>query len=285
MSITISIIVPVYNEEKTIAQVIRRLKEAISNTNYKYEIIVINDGSTDMTSKILSNIKDIKIIHNNLNRGYGSSIKTGIESAKEEYILMIDADGTYPIEPIPKLLSYLEKYDMVIGARIGKHVKIPFLRKPAKWILYKIANFVSKKKIPDLNSGLRAFNKEKCLEFWKLYPERFSFTTTITMAFLSKGYKVKYLPINYFRRKGKSSVSAFDFYNFCSLLLKLTLLFNPIKIFTSISLFLFLTAIGVAFYSIYFLGRFMDVTVTLLVLSSLQILLFGLIAHVIIKYK
>jgi len=174
---------------------------------------------------------------------------------------------------------------MIIGTRNIKNIYIPFLRKIPKWFLNKFASFLVRKKIPDLNSGLRIFNKEKCLEFWKLYPERFSFTSTITMAFLSEGYSVKYVPIDYFKRKGKSSISPFDFYNFNNLLLKMTLLFNPIKIFSTISTFLVLIAIAVAIYSIYFTNQLMDVTVLLLMLSALQIFLFGLIAHVVVKYK
>lgn len=281
----ISIVIPAYNEERTIKQIIDSVKNVVSRLNKKTEIIVVNDCSNDHTKNILNKTKCIKVINHEINRGYGASLKTGIKAAKGEWILITDADGTYPMSEIPSLINHINKCDMVIGKRSKKNVNIPLLRRPAKWFLNKFASFLAGKRIPDLNSGLRIFNKEKCLEFWDLYPNKFSFTSTITMAFFSKGYKIKYIPIDYFKRKGKSSISPFDFYNFSNLLLRLTLLFNPIKIFSTISAFLFLSAIGVALGSIYFTGRLMDVTVVLLMLSSLQIFLFGLIAHIVVKYK
>ncbi len=282
----ISIIIPVYNEEKAVKETIESLKEVMSSIkNYDYEIITVNDCSKDKSGEILDKIDGIKVLHNKPNKGYGASLKEGIKEAQGEWILIIDADGTYPVNEIPYLVKYLNDYDMVIGTRDIKNVHIPILRKIPKWFLNKFASFLVRRKIPDLNSGLRIFNKEKCLEFWKLYPQRFSFTSTITMAFLSEGYTIKYIPIDYLKRKGKSNISPFDFYNFNNLLLKMTLLFNPIKIFSAISIFLVLIAIAVAIYSIYFTGQLMDVTVLLLMLSALQIFLFGLIAHVIVKYK
>ena len=282
----ISVIIPVYNEEKAVKETIESIKEIIGHIKeYNYEIIAIDDCSTDKSGIILDKVDGIKVLHNNSNLGYGASLKRGIEEAKGDWILIIDADGTYPAQEIYSLVKYLDRYDMVIGARNKKNVNTPLLRRIPKWFLNKFASFLIRRHIPDLNSGLRIFNKKKCLEFWNLYPDRFSFTSTITMAFLSKEYQIKYIPINYFKRKGKSSVSPFDFYNFNNLLLRLTLLFNPIKIFSTISVSLVLIAIAVAIYSIHFLGQLMDVTVILLMLSALQIFLFGLIAHIVVKYK
>ena len=282
----ISIIIPVYNEEKAVKETIDSIKEIMNHIKeYSYEIIAVDDCSKDKSGEILDKIQGIKVLHNKPNRGYGASLKRGIEEARGDWILIIDADGTYPTNEIPHLIKYLNGYDMVIGARNIGNTHIPIIRRIPKWFLNKFASFLVKKKIPDLNSGLRIFNKEKCLEFWRLYPKRFSFTSTITMAFLSSGYNLKYIPIDYLKRKGKSNVSPFDFYNFNNLLLKMTLLFNPIKIFSTISIFLVLIAIAIAIYSMYFIGELMDITVLLLMLSALQIFLFGLIAHVIVKYK
>jgi len=282
----ISIVIPVYNEEKAVKETIDSIKKIINHIKgYSYEIITIDDCSKDKSGEILDKIDGIKVLHNKPNRGYGASLKRGIEEADGDWILIIDADGTYSPESIQSLVKYIGTYDMVVGARSSKNLNIPLVRIIPKWFLNKFAGFLVRKKIPDLNSGLRIFNKEKCLEFWKMYPDKFSFTSTITMAFLSKEYQIKYIPIDYFKRKGKSSVSPFDFYNFNNLLLRLTLLFNPIKIFSTISVSLVLIAIAVAIYSIYFLGQLMDVTVILLMLSALQIFLFGLIAHIVVKYK
>lgn len=281
----VSVVIPVFNEERAVEKVINSVKQVIKNLKGIKEIIVVNDGSTDSTADVLDRINGIRLIHHNYNKGYGASLKTGIKEAVGDWIFITDADGTYPINEIPLLLQHINNYDMVIGKRSKDNVNIPLLRRPAKYFLNNLASFLAGKHIPDLNSGFRLFNKEKCLEFWKLYPSRFSFTSTISMGFYSKGYRIKYIPINYFKRKGESSISPFDFYNFNNLLLRLTLLFNPIKIFTLVSALLVLFATLVGVYSIYYVGEFMDVTVVLLGLSALQIFLFGLIAHIVVRYK
>ncbi|MBT4540754.1 glycosyltransferase family 2 protein [Candidatus Woesearchaeota archaeon] len=283
MAETISIVIPVYNERRALFKTIKEIKNITSNIKDVIEIITVNDCSTDNTGDILNSIKGIKVITHKSNRGYGASLKTGIKSAKGHYILIMDADGTYPVKSIPKLVSLIKKHDMLIGLRKGKNVKIPLLRKPAKMFLNKFASFLSGKKIPDLNSGMRIFSKEKCLEFWNLYPERFSFTSTITMAFIGKSYSVKYIPIEYYKRQGKSSISPFDFYNFSNLLLRLTLMFNPLKIFGLISFSLICISLIIGIYSMFIMGNLMDVTVLILLMSSLQIFLFGLLAHMISK--
>lgn len=233
----ISIILPAYNEEKTLKETVERVKKVMSGIGYKYEIIAVNDCSKDNSGLILDKIKGIKVIHHIVNKGYSSSLKTGIKNAKGNWIVITDADGTYPVEDIPKLLKYIDNYDMVVGARVAKHVKIPILRKPAKWLLNKVGNYVTSRKIPDLNSGLRVFKKELALEFWNLFPERFSFTITITMVSLTNGYDVKYIPINYYKRKGKSTIHPFkDFLGFGRILLKMALFFKPLKVFVPFSL-------------------------------------------------
>lgn len=283
----ISIVVPVFNEEKSIKKTVESLLLVQKKVKSRFdsEILFVDDASNDGSYSLLKKIKGIKVIQHKANQGYGASLKTGIRNSKGSKIVITDADGTYPIKDIPKLLRYSDSYDMVVGARTGSNVNVPLMRRPAKWFLNRFSSFMAGTEIPDLNSGLRAFDKDKCEEFWKLYPQKFSFTSTITMAFFSRGYRVKYVPINYFKRDSTSTISPFDFYNFNQLLLRLTLLFNPLKIFSLISAFLFVVAVLVATYSLFYTQRFMDVTFTALVLSSIQILLFGVLAHIIVKYK
>ena len=168
----ITAIIPAYNEEFSIKETIEKLNKMTAGL--KKEIIVVNDGSSDGTGKILGNIKEIRVIGHEKNKGYGASIKDGILQAKGEWILIIDADGTYPTESIPTLLRYIKDYDMVVGARIGRNVNIQFVRKPAKWLISKFANYICQEKIPDLNSGLRIFKKEIALRFFELFPDGFS---------------------------------------------------------------------------------------------------------------
>src|SRR3989338_8705099 len=156
----ISIVVPAYNEEKTIKKTIEDVKESIKNLKDKIDVTVIDDGSNDKTAKILSSIKGIKVIRNTANRGYGASLKTAIKNITSDYLLIIDGDGTYPASSIPTIIGYSKEYDMVVGARTGKIVKIPIFRRPAKWFLRHFAQYLTKTKIPDLNSGLRIFKRD-----------------------------------------------------------------------------------------------------------------------------
>ena len=282
--LNVSIIIPAFNEEESIIEVIDRIKKAWCDSGLPYEIIVVDDGSTDKTFELAAS-QDVRVLQHTHNRGYGASLKTGIKESRYNWILITDGDGTYPLEQTPSFLEFIPEYDMVVGARIGKNTNIPFIRRPAKWFLRKLAGFIAGKKIPDLNSGLRIFRKDLSLEFSYLYPNGFSYTSTITMAFLTHGYNVKYVPIDYHKRKGKSSIRAYDFVGFNRLLVKLTLFFKPIKLFSAISGILFLLALFVLFFSKYYLGQVMDITTIVIMLSSLQIFLFGLLAELIVRLK
>ena len=246
----------------------------------------MNDCSKDGSEKILESIHGIKVIHNKINMGYGASLKKGIKNSEGNWILIIDSDGTYPVQDIPKIIKHIKNYDMVVGARIGKHVKIPLLRRPAKWFLKSLANYISPTKIPDINSGLRIFRKEIALKYWNLLPQRFSFTTTITLACTTKGeYSVKFIPINYYKRKGKSSMRPIqDFMKFLNLTLKLCLYFKPLKVFAPAGLGLFFVGAG---FGIYRIVRFLDISESsiFLMLGGLQILFMGFLAHMIVEIK
>ena len=282
--LSFSIIVPAFNEQESIIDVIDRIKESWRNCGYPYEIIIVDDCSTDKTFELAVS-QEVRVLQHSSNRGYGASLKTGIKESMYDWIMITDGDGTYPLEQTPSFLEFIPEYDMVVGARIGKNTNIPFIRKPAKWFLRLLASFIAGIKIPDLNSGLRIFRKDLSLEFSDLYPNGFSYTSTITMAFLTHGYNVKYIPINYYKRKGQSSIRPYDFVGFNKLLVKLTLFFKPIKLFSVISGFLFLLALFVLFFSKYYLGQVMDITTIVIMLSSLQIFLFGLLAELIVRLR
>ena len=276
-----SIIVPAYNEEEAIEKVIAALKRGLSQG---CELIVVNDGSTDKTGEILKKTPGIKTIHHPENLGYGAAIKSGVSAAEGEYILIIDADGTYPPESIPQLIEQKDNYDMVVGARIGIKREIPFLRRPPKWVLNRLARYLTGTKIPDLNSGLRIIKKEIFKRFLHILPDGFSITSTITLALLANRYRVKYLPINYYKRKGKSKIRPIkDTVNFAQLILKTALYFNPLKIFTTLSLIIFAVGVIVGVVSILYGPRFLDTTFTVLCVTALQTLFFGLLAELIVK--
>ena len=279
----LSILVPVYNEEKSLKRTIESIQSVMNQTFHQYEIIAIDDKSRDKSQRILKSIKGIRTIFHSINQGYSNSLKDGILAAKYKHICITDADGTYPVHMIPKLLSYADKYDMVIGKRRLTRSGVPYLRRPAKFILNSFASFIAGTRVPDLNSGLRIFKKEKAMRFWNLYPERFSFTSTITMAFMTNYYSVKYVPIPYYKRSGTSTIHPInDTVGFLSLLTRLAIYFRPLKVFIPASFILFLLSLLIAIISL-LTGRIMDTTVTIIFMTSIQILFLGLIADMVSK--
>lgn len=278
----ISVVIPAYNEEKAIGAVLDELIKVLDGQ--AYEIIVVDDGSTDNTAKIVQEKKSIRLIQHPQNLGYGAAIKSGIRKANNDLILIIDSDGSYPPQEIPKLLKYAEQYDMVVGARVGKEVKIQQYRRPAKWFLSKLANYLVEAKIPDLNSGMRIFKRAGIEKIFNILPSRFSFTTTMTLAYHVNGYSVKYVPINYYKRIGKSKISPLkDGFNFMMLIFRTITYFNPLKVFLPVGFALFAAAIFASLYSTLVLGRFMDVITVILVVAAIQTVLFGLLADLVAR--
>ncbi len=281
----VSILVPVFNEEKSVSATIKAIKESLSG-KVDYEIIAVNDGSSDRTKEVLASIKGITVINKPYNMGYSSALKTGLKQSKYDLIAITDADGTYPIKDLPRLLKHADIYDMVVGSRTGSKVQDSFLRGIAKGIIKSLARFLTGMKIPDINSGFRVFKKEQAMEFYHLYPSRFSFTITITLSYLIHDYSVKFLPINYAKRKGKSTIHPVkDFLGFSMIIIRIATLFNPIKVFTTLSAIVALFGVLVLVYTSLIVGKVMDATVTILFVSALQIFLFGLLAYLVTKQR
>jgi glycosyltransferase involved in cell wall biosynthesis len=282
--LNLSIIVPAYNEQASIGFVLETLSTLMQQSGMMYEIIVVDDGSHDGTAQIVEAHTEIVLVRHKVNRGYGAALKTGIQHAQHNLICITDADGTYPNERIPELAAALVdgRYDMVVGARIGANVNIPALRRPAKWVIGRLATLVAAEPIADVNSGLRVFKRAVAVRFFNLLPEGFSFTTTITLAMLSNGYRVDYIPIDYKVRIGKSKIRPIrDTLNFVQLILRVGLYFAPLKIFMPISLFLILLSMAWGVFSALVLGRLADVSTLILMMTGLQIAVLGLLAELI----
>jgi glycosyltransferase involved in cell wall biosynthesis len=231
----ISIIIPAYNEERSIGKVLDQLKQEIVKLSVEYEIIVVDDGSTDQTKRVAKEC-GVRVLSHKKNKGYGAAIKSGMRDAQNDIIVITDADGTYPVDRIGSLVDKITEYDMVVGARSGKNVNIPLIRRPAKWLLKKLAEYITGTVIPDLNSGLRVFRKSIVQQYYNILPDKFSLTTTVTVAMLCDDYRLKYMPIDYYKREGKSKIVSWDFINFVTLVLRLSMLFNPLKVFIPLAL-------------------------------------------------
>ena len=280
----VSIVIPAYNEEGAIKPVVEALLDVMNGSGLAYEVIVVDDGSQDNTAVIAQSIPGITVLLHRQNKGYGAALKTGIRHAHHDVICITDADGTYPNERIPELANHLEasEYDMVVGARTGENVSIPLIRRPAKWALRQLATLVSGEKIPDLNSGLRLFRREIALRFFNILPDKFSFTTTITLALMSNQYLVDFVPINYFARVGQSKIRPIhDTLNFTQLVLRITLYFAPLKIFLPLSGFLLLAGIAWAIFSLRVLGQLADVSTIVIIMTAFQVAVIGMLAELI----
>ncbi|MBN1165218.1 MAG: glycosyltransferase family 2 protein [Candidatus Krumholzibacteriota bacterium] len=278
----VSLVIPAYNEEGSISLVLEEIEQVMRSQVKDFEIIIVDDGSTDKTTAVLQELP-VKVVTHPRNRGYGAALKSGIRKAQGEIIIITDADSTYPAEQIPPILSHMDEYDMVVGARTGKNVKIPLIRKPAKWFLSKLANYLSGTDIPDLNSGLRAFRRETVLKFFNILPDGFSFTTTITLGMLCNGYTIKYLPIDYFKRDGKSKIRPIhDTLNFISLIVRTVMYFNPLKVFLPVSCMVSLLGVALLAYDIFVIRNLGDKTVLMLSIGFL-IGILGLLADLIVK--
>ena len=200
----VSIVLPVYNEKGHLRDEIDRIRAAMDASEFSYEIIVIDDGSTDGSGEALKEIPDIRLISFIQNRGSGSARKYGTRACKGTVVVWTDVDMSYPNDLIPELVRELEGYDQVVGARISEEGTHKLFRVPAKLFIRKLASYLAQTDIPDLNSGMRAFRRDVALQYVSQLPAGFSCVTTITMTFLAHGYSVKYWPIEYSTRAGTS---------------------------------------------------------------------------------
>lgn len=276
---SVSVLIPACNEEVSLADTVAAIEKHRALFR-EMEIIVINDGSRDRTPEIARTLPVVLVEHDTT-RGYGASLKGGLRIAKGELILIADADGTYPLEEIPRLAAEVGNFDMIVGARTGEDVHIPFFRRVGKWIITQLAEYLSGQRIPDLNSGLRIFRRDIALRFLSMYPDGFSFTTTITLAMLTNHYRVQFLPINYRKRLGKSSIHPVrDFINFVILIIRICACFKPLNVFVPPALLLILLGIvkgTIDYTQQHHLGG-LSITMTL---TGIQTLFIGLLADLI----
>ena len=271
---TISIIIPAYNEAAGIGNVL----EGLRDWRARAEIIVVDDASTDHTAEIAERA-GVRVIRHRVNKGYGAALKTGIRAASGDIIVTIDADGEHDAAQISRLLDAMGDNDMVVGAR-GKGSHAPLIRRPGKWLLSKVANYLAQTDIPDLNSGFRAVRKDVVKLFLHILPNGFSFSTTLTLALFKEGYNIAYVPIKTSPRVGKSTVNPIrDGLNVIMLIIRIIALFDPLRVFVPTSAVLFL--IGIAYWILDIVWRQrlnIPSGAVIVILSSVIIFMFGILA-------
>ncbi|MDH3198555.1 MAG: glycosyltransferase family 2 protein, partial [Candidatus Krumholzibacteria bacterium] len=239
-----SVVVPCYNEESAIAHTLDTLEQALEGAG-PHEIIVVDDGSRDRTAEVLresaAGHADLRVVAHRKNQGYGAALKTGIRRASGELVVIIDADGTYPVGRVPDLVREARDADMVVGARTGENVTYSFIRKIPKVFLKAYMSWLAGEEIPDMNSGLRVFRRASVERFLNILPDTFSFTTTVTLAMLRNRYDVRFVPIDYAGRIGKSKIKPVrDTIRFTQLIVRTGMYFAPLRVLLPVAGFLFL---------------------------------------------
>jgi glycosyltransferase involved in cell wall biosynthesis len=271
----LAVVIPAYNEEAHVVEQIQSVRQVLEATDWEFEIVVVDDGSSDETCERAEST-GASVLRHRRNYGYGAALKHGIASTSAPWILIIDADGTYPVEAIPDLLARAHVNEMVVGARTGKTVKIPLVRRPAKWFLRVLASFLSGRKLPDINSGLRLMRRELVERYEHLLPSGFSFTTTITLAAACNDHEVEYVSIDYWKRLGTSSIRPWHAYEFLLLTLRTIVFFNPLKVFVPLGGVLALAGLAKFVYDI--TRNNLSESAVLAILAALVIWAVGLLA-------
>lgn len=284
----VSVVLPCYNERDHIEKEVVRIRDALSAAGMSFELICVDDGSTDGTRELLAELPGIRTILFPRNQGSGTARRIGSQEAKGRVVVWTDADMTYPNELIPELVRELdddETFDQVVGARKTEAGTYKFFRVPAKWAIRRLAAYLTQTKIPDLNSGLRAFRRDVAQPYLRLLPPGFSCVTTITLAFLSNGHPIKYVPIDYFKRAGKSKFHPFrDAYNYILQVLRMVMYFNPLRVLMPVALVLMGFAGVKLFTWDLFIHGFRVASSTILVgLAGFQIAALALLADLVVK--
>jgi glycosyltransferase involved in cell wall biosynthesis len=280
-----SIVIPAFNEAGAIGAVLDRLRGELDPLGRRYEILVVCDGAVDTTADEVRAVgAPVRLIEHPYNMGNGAAIKTGIRMARGEILICMDADGQHAPEDITRFLADCQRYDMVVGAR-SHSSQAGWHRSLANRAYNAFASYVTGRRIEDLTSGYRAMRRDVARRFVGLLPNGFSYPTTSTLCFMRAGFSVKYIPIEAARRVGKSKIRLFsDGAKFLLVIMKICMLFSPLKIFLPVSLYLFLMGIGYYGYTFLTVHRFTNMSM-LLFMTSVMVFMMGLIAEQIAQMR
>jgi glycosyltransferase involved in cell wall biosynthesis len=277
----VSFIVPCFNEDPDVVLgTVAKLGRAAADAGWDHEVIVVDDGSAGAPYGRVAQT-GARLVRHRANRGYGAALSSGLRSARFPWIGIIDADGTYPAERLSEMLPMTRDYQMVVGARSWGD--IGWLRRTPKRVLTCLAGYLANRPIADLNSGMRVFHREIYDGHRRIFPDRFSFSSTLTMVGLTSGYEVAFVPIEYFERIGRSSIHPLkDPVRFGYQLLRLSLYFRPLRFFIPLSLFIGLLAVVRGIRDLMLNNHFGGLTLVLCFMAF-QVFFFGLIAEIINK--
>lgn len=286
----LSVLLPAYNEEPAIERVLREIVETLADEPFRFEIVVVDDASTDRTAELAEAFAAecwqcrVRVIRCPQNRGAGAARKIGIRAAEGEIVVMLDADGSYPSGAIHELLRFFPAYDQVNGARTSEQGTHRWLRTPAKWLIRQLACYLTGHRIPDLNTGLKAFKRQSMLPWLWVVPDGFSCVTTMTLAFLTNGHPVAYVPVEYRPRIGRSKFRPVkDTLAYLSTVLRIVLYFRPLKVFLPAAAMLIGAGVLKSFVSLAWTGSLQESDVIIFMAGFMTTML-GLVAEVVVAH-
>ena len=289
----VSIILPCYNEADHVVAEVARICEAMDASGYEYELLAYDDASTDETLARLyqaaPGFPRLRIVPFQRNGGSGTVRRIGTQRARGDIVVWTDADMTYPNERIPEFVQILETdatVDQVVGARTHEQGAHKFLRVPAKWLIRKLAEGLTRTRIPDLNSGFRAFRRDVARPYLRLLPPGFSCVTTITLAFLSNQHDVRYVPIDYAKRSGTSKFRyVADVYRYMLQVLRMVMYFKPLNVLMPVALALLGLGVGKGIYDVAAHPLRLAVNTVLIFLTGMIIVSLALLADLIVRSR
>ncbi|HET9656052.1 MAG TPA: glycosyltransferase family 2 protein [Kineosporiaceae bacterium] len=288
-----TIVLPCFNEGDHVLAELERITAAMDGSGLSYEILAIDDASTDHTLQVLreaeSRFPSLQVIAFRRNGGSGTARRIGTSLARGEIVVWTDADMSYPNERIPELVRILltdPSFDQVVGARTTEEGSHKWLRMPAKWFIRKVAERLTNQEIPDLNSGLRAFRRQVSLPYLRLLPPGFSCVTTITLAFLSNQHDIRYVPIEYAKRAGTSKFHFVrDAYRYILQVLRMVMYFDPLKVLMPPALWLLIIGLVKGVVDMVRHPFYFPASTVLIVLSSLIIGSMALMADLVVRSR
>ena len=285
-SLDVTVVLPAYNEVGHIRAEVDRITAALKDSPYSFEILVVDDGSSDGTPEAVDGLPFVRLLRFPVNRGSGTARRIGSAQARGRYVAWTDADMTYPNERIPEFVDHLERSgaDQVVGARTSEEGTLKALRVPAKWLIRRLAEYLAQCRIPDLNSGLRVFRREVARPYLRLLPPGFSCVTTITLSFLANGHVVDYLPIDYRQRAGRSHFHPIkDAYRYILQVLRMITYFEPLRVFGPVALTLLVVGVGKFVFDQVRAPFNIAANTLLLLLGGLILFAVGLLADLIVR--
>ena len=280
----VSVILPVYNEVGHLQDEVDRVRAGLDASEFSYEIIVVDDGSTDGSAELARELDGVRLAQFGQNRGSGAVRRVGTQLARGDVVVWTDVDMTYPNDQIPDLVRALGSHDQVVGARTSEQGTHRLLRTPAKWVIRKLAIRLAQHDIPDLNSGFRAMRREVAEQFLHLLPDGFSCVTTITLSFLTHGYSVGYVPIDYAPRAGESKFHwRTDTRKYLLQVVRMMLMYEPLRILGGPGMVLLLLGLGKAVYDAVTDPIVIAINTLVILVVAVLVLLVGLLSDLVVR--